>query len=78
MKSNAIENYFQSVIKNSWTWGKLTSEEQQRFINMDFDRIKGTDTMRVEWLNTMYHVFLAGLGYKPIGWRENPEECLKF
>ena len=73
--SNAVENYFQNVIKKSWTWEKLTEEEQDRFISMNvFDRIKGDDQTRVEWLNTIYHTFLYGLGYKPIGWRETQEE----
>ena len=70
--SNAVENYFQNVIKKSWTWQKLTQEEQQRFIDMDvFDKIKGNDKQRVEWLNTIYTAFLSALDYKPIGWRED-------
>jgi hypothetical protein len=77
--SNAVENYFQNVIKKSWTWQKLTEEEQQRFIDMNvFDKIKGTDKQRVEWFNTIYHSFLVGLDYKPIGWREEDEEIPMF
>jgi hypothetical protein len=77
--SNAVENYFQNVIKKSWTWQKLTQEEQQRFIDMDvFDKIKGTDKQRIEWLNTIYTAFLSALDYKPIGWREEDEEIPKF
>lgn len=73
--SNAVENYFQNVIKKSWIWARLTEEEQQRFIDMNvFDRIKGNDTTRVEWLNTIYQSYLTALGYKPIGWRETEEE----
>lgn len=73
--SNAVENYFQNVIKKSWTWEKLTEEEQKRFIDMDvFDKIKGNDKTRVEWLNTIYKSFLSALGYEPIGWRETEEE----
>lgn len=73
--SNAVENYFQNVIKKSWTWEKLTEEEQDRFISMNvFDRIKGNNQTRVEWLNTIYHTFLYALGYKLIGWRETEEE----
>ena len=73
-ESNAVENYFQNVIKKSWTWGKLTEEERERFINMNvFDRIKGNDSTRKEWLNTIYSAFLNALGYKPIGWREEAE-----
>ncbi len=70
----AVENYFQNVIKKSWTWQKLTEEEQKRFIDMNvFDRIKGNDKTRVEWLNTIYQSFLSALDYKPIGWREEAE-----
>ena len=69
--SNAVENYFQTVIKKSWTWDRLTEEERQHFIDMDvFDNIKGNDKQRIEWLNTIYQAFLTGIGYEPIGWRE--------
>ena len=34
--SSAVENYFQNVIKKSWTWNRLTEEEQRRFIDMEF------------------------------------------
>lgn len=74
--SSAVENYFQNVIKKSWTWNRLTATEQKRFIDMDvFDRIKGTDKQRVEWLNTIYHSFLCALGYgdNPCAWRETEE-----
>lgn len=77
--SNAVENYFQDVIKKSWTWQKLTEEEQQRFIGMNvFDKIKGTDKQRIEWFNTIYHSFLVGLDYKAIGWREEDTEIPMF
>lgn len=77
--SNVVENYFQNVIKKSWTWERLTNEERQRFIDMDvFDRIKGNDQTRIEWLNTIYQAFLAALDYKPIGWRETEENIPQF
>ena len=76
--SPAVEDYFQDVIKKSWTWGKLTEEEQKRFIDMRvFDRIKGNDATRVEWFNTIYHSYLYALGYKAVGWREE-ENRKKF
>lgn len=78
-QSNAVEDYFQNTIKKSWTWNKLTKEEQQRFINMNvFDKIKGNDKTRIEWLHTIYHSFICALDYKPIGWRETDEELPKF
>lgn len=77
--SSAVEDYFQNVIKKSWTWDRLTEEERRRFIDMDvFDRIKGNNKTRVEWLNTIYDSFLSALGYKPIGWREAEEEVSRF
>lgn len=73
--SRVVEDYFQKVIKNSWTWERLTEEEKRRFIDMTvFDQIKGNDSTRIEWLNTIYTAFLSALGYKPIGWRETEEE----
>ena len=73
--SSAVEDYFQNIIKKSWTWNKLTEEEQKRFIDMNvFDSIKGNDKTRIEWFNTIYHAFLSALEYKCIGWRETEEE----
>ena len=77
--SVAVENYFQNVIKKSWTWQRLTNEERERFVDMNvFDRIKGNDETRVEWLNTIYTAFLSALGYQPVGWREDTEDFPKF
>lgn len=76
---NIVEDYFQNVIKKSWTWEKLTQEERQRFIDMDvFDKIKGRDQTRIEWLNTVYQSFLAALDFVPIGWRETEENTPEF
>lgn len=73
--SSAVEDCFQNVIKKSWTWERLTKEEQKRFIDMDvFDKIKGNDKTRIEWLNTIYQSFLSALGYEWAGWRETEEE----
>ena len=73
--SSAVEDYFQNIIKKSWTWERLTEEERQRFINMHvFDKIKGDDKTRIEWLNTIYTSFLTALGYKSVCWREPKED----
>lgn len=73
--SSAVEDYFQNVIKKSWTWDRLTEEERRRFIDMDvFDRINGNDKTRIEWLNTIYNAFLSALGYKSVGWRETEDD----
>lgn len=73
--SNVVENYFQNVIKKSWTWKRLTEEERQKFVNMDvFERIRGDEQTKIEWLCTIYHSYIEALGYKPIGWIETAEE----
>ena len=73
--SNVVENYFHNVIKHSWTWKRLTEEERQRFINMDvFERIRGDEQTKIEWLCTIYASYIVALGYKPVGWRETAEE----
>ena len=68
--------YFQNVIKNSWTWQRLTEEEKQRFVNLDvFNKIKGNKDTREQWLFTIYAGFLSGLGYDGfIRWRATEEE----
>lgn len=56
--------YFQNVIKNSWTWQRLTEEEKQRFVNIDiFNKIKGNKHTREQRLFTIYVGFLSGLGF---------------
>lgn len=74
MKNNNLEmtikNYFETVIKKSWTWAKLTQQEKENFIELNFDLITGTAKKRKAIFNLVYHAFLVGLGYKPTGWRE--------
>ena len=66
-------------LKNRGVGGKLTKEERQRFIDMNvFDKIKGNDQTRIEWLNTIYQSFLAALDFKPIGWREEEKDIPQF
>lgn len=68
--------FFQNVIKNSWTWQRLTEEEKQRFVNLDvFNKIKGNKDTREQWLITIYAGFLSGLGCDGfIRWRATEEE----
>lgn len=74
--SETIDKYFQNVIKNSWTWKRLTEEEKERFLDIDttFNRIKGDKDTREQWLFTIYVGFLAGVGYDGIKWRESEKE----
>lgn len=74
MNKNAIDDYFQNVIKKSWTWNRLTKEERQRFIeNIDIENIKGADKTRIEWFNSLYYAYLIGLGYNSVNWIEDEE-----
>ncbi len=74
----ATNKYFQNVIKNSWTWQRLTEEEKQRFVNLDvFNKIKGNKDTREQWLFTIYAGFLSGLGCDGRirwRWRETEEK----
>ena len=55
----AIGKYFQNVIKNSWTWQRLTEEEKHRFVKLNiFSEIKGNKDTRERWLSTVYTGFL--------------------
>ena len=71
-----MDKYFQNVIKNSWTWQRLTEEEKQRFVNLDvFNKIKGNKDTREQWLFTIYVGFLFGLGFDgSFRWRATEEE----
>ena len=77
MKENLDEvtnKYFQNIIKNSWTWKRLTEEEKQRFVNLNFSEIKGNKDTRERWLFTVYAGFLSGCGYDGSRWRETEKE----
>ena len=68
---NIVDNYFHNIIKNSWTWSKLTEEEKKRFTNLDvFQDIRGGKDTAEQWFFTIYAGFLAGLGYNGTKWRE--------
>ena len=77
-KETAIQEYFIDVIQKSWTWERLTEEEKQRFLEIDVSRVYGTAAQRVRTFNTVYHAYLLGLGYMPIGWREAAEDIPQF
>lgn len=77
-KENAFSDYIQ-VIKQSWTWNRMTEEEQKRFLDMviqEYNRnlvIVGTYQHRNRVLNAIYGAYLSGLGYCGGDWRE-PEK----
>lgn len=70
-----IGKYFQNVIKNSWTWQRLTEEEKHRFVKLNiFSEIKGNKDTRERWLSTVYTGFLAGCSYDGLRWRDKEED----
>ena len=85
-KENAYTDWFEMIFK-SWTWEKLTESEREKFIDevdkfcserSSFQILKGTYRQRWDILQALYSCYLDGLGYKPIGWRENAEENSEY
>ncbi len=75
-KNLAKQNYIE-MIKESWTWAKLTQEERQTFLDLlehpqGKRVIKGSYQERYEACDCLYYAFLCGLGYSknPCKWRE--------
>lgn len=71
-----VFNNFVEMIKNSWTYNRMTETEKERCIHVLLDNrtqndIKGTYIQRWKALNTVYNAFLMGLGYDGFLWREN-------
>lgn len=69
-------NDFCAMIRNSWTYARMTDEEQARCIEAlqcveDFNALKGTAAARWNLLHAVYSAFLSGLGYtSSTEWRE--------
>lgn len=73
-KEDALVN-FKEMIYQSWTYQRLTKEEQEQLEKTFKDvavkkAIKGTYYQRWETLQAIYHSFLLGVGYNPFNWRE--------
>ena len=82
-KENAYSNWLE-MIKESWTWKRLTEDEQTKFVQelenfcgelSSIQILKGTYDQRWSLLNVLYSFYLDGLGYQPNNWRE--EEAAK-
>ena len=73
-KEQAIEDFIQ-MIKESWTYQRLTKKEQDNFIShLYWERtskiIKGSYLERYNLLNDLYWFYLLGIGYTDFTWRE--------
>ena len=83
MKKENVLNDFIVIIKNSWTYEKLTKKEKENLQDIFYsirteNALKGTYKQRRAVLDAIYFAFLKGLNYEPIGWRENGENYPKF
>ena len=75
-KETAIKDYL-AMIKQSWTWSKLTEEEKECFENflashpMVESGVRGNYSQRWTVLDAIYHAFLLGCGYRnQVDWRD--------
>jgi len=70
-RRDEVRSDFYRRICKSWTWGRLSEEEQIKCADSLLRvPLEGTEDTMVEILHTVYAAFLDGTGYKPIGWRE--------
>lgn len=71
-----IKEKFINMIKESWTYNKMTKEEQERCINLFYsdirvkDSIKYIDAHKWDVMQAIYSAYLQGLGYNGFEWRE--------
>lgn len=75
MEKEKVFVEFKEMIINSWTYNRMTNEEQNKFFeHLTWERaqkiIKGTYAQRWNILNELYHCYLLGLGYDGFNWRE--------
>ena len=75
-KETAIKDYL-AMIKQSWTWAKLTEEEKECFENFLASHpmvecgVRGNYSQRWIILDAIYQAFLLGCGYRNrVDWRE--------
>lgn len=72
---------FLEMIKKSWTYERLTEEEQAKIhcILLDSrtsENITGSYNQRWKALNALYYAFLIALDYTPTGWREPADDTI--
>ena len=78
-KEDAVKD-FANMIRNSWTYGRMTKEEQAKVIDLLFwdtpcvKAIKGSYLDRWRTCQAIYSAYLSGIGYTPYGWREDSTE----
>ena len=70
---------FLDMIKNSWTYARMTQEEKEKIQEILTsgrikEDIKGTYKQRYNALNAVYYAFLIGIGYDNFNWRGGENE----
>lgn len=88
-KEQAVFDFY-GMIKESWTWARLTPAEKYKFedilidhtefkgINYPSNKITGSYQQRFRAYNVIYRAFLDGLGYDGPAWREPNSEVISF
>lgn len=82
-KENALNDFYE-MIKNSWTYERMTEKEKERlsavlFLDVRIEKaLKGTYSQRWEMLQAIYATFLSAIGYTDFSWREEEKEILPF
>lgn len=77
---------YRSMIVESWTFNRLTTEEKDRLLNKILtpdsaqlrEALKGRRGHCWDILQSIYNSYLIALDYTPIGWRETEEEGAKI
>ncbi len=72
---------FVEIIKESWTYNKLTEKEKENLIETLYsvttvDCLRGTFKQKWEILQAIYNSFLMALDYNPTNWREEKDTPL--
>ena len=79
-KNVAINDFVNRVIKNSWTFDRLTPQEREQVLLLlaNIHSTAKTTGGVSKVVNKVYSEFLHTLGYKPIGWRESRRNVPTF
>lgn len=73
-KEQALNDYIE-VIRHSWTYERMTKEEQNRLeellhSNRTEKSLRGTHRQRCNIIASIYEAYLLGIGYTDFNWRE--------
>ena len=73
-KENVLQEFI-TMIKNSWTYEKMTQKEKERLHDIFYHTItekalKGKTEARWQILQAIYYSYLEGIGYDNFNWRD--------